>query len=84
MTDIMVGGAILKAALCPHGCKVYPASSLPMHILRHDALGAQAVASQGWNENRPGKTHVGNKQGRPKKKDSEKARNISIRRRGNW
>ena len=80
--EIVVGGAILKAAICPHGCKVYPASSLALHILRHDALGAQAVASQGWNENRPGKTHVGNRQGRPKKKASEKAHVVGIRRRG--
>jgi len=80
--NIVVGGATLKAALCPHGCKVYPASSLALHILQHDALGAKAVAPQGWNENGPGKTHVGNRMGRPKKKDSEKAHVVGIRRRG--
>jgi len=82
MTTLLVGGAILKAALCPHGCKVYPASSLPMHILEHERLGAGLTASHGWNENRPGKTHVGNRQGRPRKKQSEKAKGVTIRRRG--
>lgn len=81
MTDshIMVGGIPLKAAICPHGCRGYPVSSLALHIMSHERLEAGIVGTHGWNENRPGKTHVGNKHGRPKKKPSEKANTASIK-----
>ena len=50
-----------------------------MHLLEHERLGAGITASRGWQVNRPGKTHVGNKHGRPKKKPSEKRNNASIK-----
>jgi hypothetical protein len=76
---ITVHGIVLIAALCPHGCKVYPVSSLALHMLQHDRLDAGLTASHGWNENRPGRTHVGNKNGRPRMRDSEKVHKRGIR-----
>lgn len=75
---ITVHGIMLSAALCSHGCKIYPVSGLALHMLQHDRLDAGVMATHGWNENRPGRVHVGNKQGRPRKRDSEKADTVTI------
>ena len=79
MSNITLHGVTLKAALCPRGCKVYPASAMAMHMLQHDRLDAAQVSTRGWNENRPGKVHVGNKKGRPKMRDSEKVHKRGIK-----
>jgi len=78
-TMIVVRGIILEATLCPFGCRIYPASSLAMHIAAHERLGKMVLAPVGWMHNRPGKTHVSNRLGRPRKKDSEKTSTAIIK-----
>jgi len=70
---------MLPAAVCPHGCLIYPVSSLDMHIAAHARLAGMVLAPVGWSQNRPGKTHVSNRLGRPRKKDSEKTSTAIIK-----
>ena len=79
---ISVGGWILQAALCPRGCRIYPVSSLALHMLIHDRIDAGITDTHHWAEHRPTKHHVSNRHGRPRKRQSEKAKGVSIRRRG--
>ena len=69
---ITVQGTVLDIAVCPHGCRIYPASSLSMHMAAHDRMDRLAVGTYGWSDHRVPNRHRGNKNGRPKKKESEK------------
>lgn len=70
MPKIIVAGQELEAATCPHGCRVWPISSMAMHVAQHSAIRAEIESASWMNKNGVPKRKR-NYDGRPRKKLSE-------------
>jgi hypothetical protein len=46
-TTVTIAGQTLTAAVCPHGCRVYPPEHLPAHLERHESA-YQREVGQYW------------------------------------
>lgn len=74
MPTIKVADKLLDAAICPHGCKVWPPSSLSIHLAAHKKRDG-ALESHSWRSAKGVPTH---KAGRRGKSKGTPARDVNI------